>query len=75
MAEETKGRGRPFDEPIRLDDGRVLRTFRDAGEYIATLPETAHDAPEWQAAMEALLLVAERGRGRSCSRGWGSCGR
>ncbi len=32
-----------------------------AGEYIAALPETAHDAPEWQAALEALLLVVERG--------------
>jgi hypothetical protein len=37
-------------------------TLRDAGEYIAALPRKAHDAPEWQAAMEALILVAESGR-------------
>jgi hypothetical protein len=27
--------------------------------YITKLPRAEHDAPEWQAAMEALLLVAE----------------
>jgi hypothetical protein len=36
--------------------------LRDAGEYIAALPKAEHDAPEWQAAMEALILVAERRR-------------
>jgi hypothetical protein len=41
-------------------DGRKLVTLRDAGEYIAALPRKAHDAPEWQAAIEALILVAER---------------
>jgi hypothetical protein len=29
-----------------------------AGTYITKLPKTEHDAPEWQAAMEALILVA-----------------
>jgi hypothetical protein len=42
-----------------LPDGRQLRTLRDAGEYIAKLPKAEHDAKEWQAAMQALLLVAE----------------
>ena len=28
-------------------------------EYITKLPKAEHDAPEWQAAMEALLLVAD----------------
>jgi hypothetical protein len=41
--------------------GRKLLTLRDAGEYIAALPKKDHDAPEWQAAMEALILVAESG--------------
>jgi hypothetical protein len=41
--------------------GRKLLTLRDAGEYIAALPKKDHDAPEWQAAMEALILVAQRG--------------
>jgi hypothetical protein len=31
-----------------------------AGSYITQLPKAEHDAPEWQAAMEALLGVAER---------------
>jgi hypothetical protein len=29
------------------------------GKYITKLPKAEHDAPEWQAAMEALLLVVE----------------
>ncbi|WP_371932923.1 hypothetical protein [Bradyrhizobium sp. CCGUVB23] len=36
-------------------------TLRDAGEHIAALPKNVHDAPEWQVAMEALILMAERG--------------
>ena len=36
-----------------------LVTLRDAAEYITELPKAEHDADEWQAAMEALLLVAE----------------
>ncbi|WP_091894017.1 hypothetical protein [Bradyrhizobium sp. Rc2d] len=42
-------------------NGRKLVTVRDAGKYIAKLPKKQHDAPEWQAAMEALILVAEQG--------------
>jgi hypothetical protein len=52
--------GRPFEEPIEID-GRKLVTLRDAGEYITALPKKEHDAPAWRAAMEALLLVIERG--------------
>lgn len=36
-------------------------SLRDAGEYIAEPLKPVHDAPEWQAAMEALILVAEQG--------------
>jgi hypothetical protein len=54
------GWNRQFDEPILLANGRKLATLRDAALYITTLPKAEHDAPEWQAAMEALLLVAER---------------
>lgn len=32
-----------------------------AGEYVAALPKKEPDAPEWRAAMEALLLVVELG--------------
>ena len=46
-------------EPVVLPDGRRLDTLADAGRYIAQLPETGQGFPEWQAAAEALLLVAE----------------
>jgi hypothetical protein len=51
---------RPF-EPISLPRGRQLVTLEDAGTYITGLPETEHTAAEWQAAMEALILVATLG--------------
>ena len=50
-----------FDEPIPLPRGRQLVTLKDAGAYITRLPKAEHDAPEWQAAMEAMILVAETG--------------
>ena len=50
-----------FDEPIELADGRKLVTLKDAGNYITKLPKAEHEAPEWQAAMEALILVATLG--------------
>ena len=59
MAE--KGWGRTFDDPIPLQgDGEQL-TLRDTATYITKLPKAEHDAPEWRAAIEALMLVAERG--------------
>ena len=36
-------------------------TLKDAGKYITRLPKAEHEAPEWQAAMEALILVATLG--------------
>ena len=33
--------------------------MRDAALYITKLPKAEHDAEEWQAAMAALMLVAE----------------
>jgi hypothetical protein len=48
-----------FSDPIELPSGRKLVTLRDAALYITKLPKAERDAPEWQAAMEALLLVAE----------------
>ena len=48
-----------FFDPIVLPNGKKLITLRDAAEYITELPKAEHDASEWQAAMEALLLVAE----------------
>jgi hypothetical protein len=50
-----------FDEPIPLPKGGQLITLEDAGIYITKLPEAEHTAPERQAAMEALILVATLG--------------
>jgi hypothetical protein len=46
-----------FFEPIPLPKGKPLVTLRDAALYITKLPKAQHDAPEWQAAMEALLKL------------------
>jgi cob(I)alamin adenosyltransferase len=51
---------RRFDDPIPLPRGRLV-TLEDAGNYITKLPKAEHEAPEWQAAMEALILVATSG--------------
>jgi len=48
-----------FYDPIELPSGRKLVTLRDAALYVNKLPKAEHDAEEWQAAMEALILVAE----------------
>jgi hypothetical protein len=48
-----------FLDPIELPNGKKLVTLRDAALYITQLPEAEYNAAEWQAAMEALLLVAE----------------
>jgi hypothetical protein len=44
-----------------LPRGRQLLTLKDAGAYITKLPKAEHAAAEWQAAMEALILVATSG--------------
>ena len=41
--------------------GRQLVTLQDAGNYITKLPKAEHEAEAWQAAMEALILVATSG--------------
>jgi hypothetical protein len=50
-----------FFHPIILPGRKPLITLRDAALYITKLPKAEHDAEEWQAAMEALLLVVEHG--------------
>ena len=55
-----RGWKRPFEDPIPLPRGRQLVTLGDAGNYIIKLPKAEHEAPEWQAAMECLILVAEK---------------
>jgi hypothetical protein len=50
---------RPFDHPIVLPKGKTLVTLKDAAAYIKALPKSEQQAPEWQAATEALLMAAE----------------
>jgi cob(I)alamin adenosyltransferase len=57
----SRGWKRRFDEPIPPPRGRQLVTLEDAGNYITKLPKVEHEAQEWQAAMEALILVATSG--------------
>ena len=52
---------REFDESIPIPRGRELVTLKDAGNYITKLPKAEHQAPEWQAAIEASILVATKG--------------
>jgi hypothetical protein len=56
-----RGWKRRFDEPIPPPRGRRFVTLEDAGNYITRLPKAEHEAAEWQAAMEALILVATSG--------------
>jgi hypothetical protein len=56
-----RGWKRRFNESILLPCGRQLVTLKDAGTYITKLPKTEHEAPEWQAAMRTLILVATIG--------------
>ena len=55
----TSNWSRPFDDPIPLPRGRQLVTLEDAANYIQKLPKAEQDLEEWQAAVEALLLVVE----------------
>jgi hypothetical protein len=48
-----------FFDPIILPGRKPLVTLRDAALYITKLPKAEHDTDEWQAAMQALILVAE----------------
>jgi hypothetical protein len=49
-----------FFDPIELPGRKPLVTLRDAAQYIIKLPKAERDADEWQAAMQALMLVAEQ---------------
>jgi hypothetical protein len=59
MAAE-RGWQRKFEEPILLPTGRTLVTLHDAAAYITALPKKEAALPEWQTAIEALMLVVER---------------
>ena len=52
---------RKFEDPIPLPSGKALVTLRDAADYITSLPKKESDLPEWQTAIEVLLLVSRSG--------------
>src|SRR6516162_467950 len=45
--------------PITTPDGLMLRTLRDAGEYMQALPRAKLKQPEWEIAAETLLAAVE----------------
>jgi hypothetical protein len=55
-----RGWKRTFHDPIPLPRGRQLVTLEDTTGYIMKLPKAEQDLPEWQAAVECLILVAEK---------------
>jgi hypothetical protein len=59
MANHKTGWDRKFKEPITLPAGRRLVTLRDAADQITSLPRAEAELPEWQVAIEALMLVVE----------------
>ena len=50
-----------FEDPIALPDGRKLITLKDAADYITKLPKKESDLPEWQTAIEVLMLCSRGG--------------
>jgi hypothetical protein len=50
-----------FFDPIILPGRKPLATLRDAALFLTKLPNAEIDAEEWQAAMQAPLLVADDG--------------
>src|SRR5882672_10534909 len=57
----ANGWQRKFEDPISVPDGRKLITLRDAADYITSLPKKESDLPEWQTAIEVLMLVSRSG--------------
>lgn len=51
---------RKFEDPIPLPGGGELRSLRDAGNYIQSLPKAKQQQQAWQTATEALLLVVNQ---------------
>jgi len=50
---------RGFDEPIQPLKGKKLATLEDAAACILALPKSKQESPEWQAAIEAVIMAAE----------------
>ena len=57
----NEGWQRKFEDSIPLSDERKLVTLPDAADNITSLPEEETDLPDWQVAIEALMLVSRGG--------------
>jgi hypothetical protein len=44
-----------------LPDGRKLVTLKDEADYVTKLPKKESELPEWQTAIEALMLCSRGG--------------
>jgi hypothetical protein len=55
-----KGWQRKFEDPIPLPDGRKLVTFA-MPPTTSPEPKKESDLPEWQTAIEVLMLVSRSG--------------
>jgi hypothetical protein len=53
-----------FFDPIILPGRKPLVTLRDAAQYITQLPEAERELPQWETAIEWLMLVGEHGGDR-----------
>ena len=61
MAERKQDWNREFEDPISLPGGRKLLTLKDTADYITKLPKKESDLPEWQTAIQVLLLCSRGG--------------
>ncbi len=50
---------RYFDQPLALPKSAPARTLRDAAKYVAALPKSEYDRPEWRLAVQMLIDAAE----------------
>ena len=44
-----------------MPDGRKLVTLKDEADYVTKLPKKESELPEWQTAIEALMLCSRGG--------------
>lgn len=51
---------RPFDRPIKLPGGKIIKTLGDARDHLLSLPKDQHQAPAFIAAAEAVVLAGEQ---------------
>lgn len=57
-------------KPIKLRDGRELRTLKDAGALALRLPEMIRHAPKWVYAVELLMEAARTGKKADIVEAW-----